>query len=94
VQLRDAATVATLLAAGADPNHAEPQEHRAALHWAAAGGNADIVRMLLRAGANPEALDSQARTPAQWANGNASIEWLLREAGAQRHAPANGFPAQ
>jgi ankyrin repeat protein len=94
VQLRDGATVATLLAAGAEPNHAEPQERRTALHWAAVGGNADIVRMLLRAGARPDALDSQGRTPAQWANGNAPIEWLLREAGTQRNGPAIGVPSQ
>ena len=94
VQLRDAATVATLLAAGADPNHAEPQEHRAALHWAAAGGNADIVRMLLRAGANPDALDSQGRAPAHWANGNPSIEWLLREGSSRRTVPADRVLSQ
>jgi len=43
---------AALLAAGADPNAAEQYKGQTALMWAAAGGHADITRMLLEHGAD------------------------------------------
>ncbi len=43
---------AALLAAGADPNVAETVKGQTALMWAAAGGYADIVRLLIEHGAD------------------------------------------
>lgn len=52
-----------------------------ALHWAAAGGHAGAVRMLVGRGARVEARDDHGATPFHWAAfcGNAeAAEWLLR----------------
>jgi ankyrin repeat protein len=51
----DKATVKTLLAGGADVNAAQG-DGMTALHWAARSGDAEIVRMLLYAGANVKAV--------------------------------------
>ena len=77
----------------ADVNLAEA-DGMTALHWAARNNDLVSARLLLRAGANPDALDSQGRAPAQWANGNASIEWLLREGSSQRTVPADRVLSQ
>lgn len=52
-----------------------------ALHIAAAGGNANIVRSLLDRGSDPAATDEDDRTPAQFASqaGHHSLESLLSQ---------------
>jgi ankyrin repeat protein len=59
-----------------------------ALHWAVVGDNGDLVRMLLRAGADPNAANRYGVTPLQAAavNGTASITGMLAEAGADVNA--------
>lgn len=52
-----------------------------ALHWAAAGGHAGIMKVLVGRGASVEARDERGATPFHWAAfcGNAeAAEWLLR----------------
>ncbi len=46
----DSGAVETLLRDGADVNAREPGDHTSALHWAAAGGHLDVVRLLVDAG--------------------------------------------
>jgi len=55
-----------LIANGADVN--QPNDVRVApLHVAAAGGHADCIRELLKAGANRRAVDSKGMSALQWA---------------------------
>lgn len=51
-----------------------------ALHFAAAGGDSEIVRMLLDSGADPQAKNSLGETPSDWSRkfyGNEEVEGLL-----------------
>lgn len=62
VKERDADALASLLAAGADVNVRD--EHGwTALCWAAGGGDARLIDMLLERGADPTLTGSDARTP-------------------------------
>ena len=53
-----------------------------ALHMACANGHLDIVKLLLKHGANPNALNKSKNTPLHWAalNGRTEIIELLIEA--------------
>jgi len=51
-----------LLEAGAAVE-ARDQEGRSSLHWAALGGDLEVVELLLRAGASRAAVDLRGRTP-------------------------------
>jgi hypothetical protein len=64
--------VPELLDAGADPN--ENTVPSSPLHLAAWTSTADVVAALLRAGANPKALDSKGRTPLDVAERNQNEE--------------------
>jgi ankyrin repeat protein len=48
----DHSAVEALLRDGADVNAREPEDHTYALHWAAASGHLDVVRLLVDAGAD------------------------------------------
>ena len=56
-----------MLAQGGSCNVRDGDGDRYPLHWAAARGNIDCLLMLLRSGADAEALDAFQRTPAQLA---------------------------
>jgi len=65
---RQSAVIDLLLARGADVNAVSHNaDANAPLHEAAAVGNADVVRMLLEAGAQPDARNGQDHTPAELA---------------------------
>jgi ankyrin repeat protein len=69
--------VKALLAAGADRD-AEMDDGERALHLAARNGRADIVRELVAAGADPEAVEwVRGRRPAHNAAGGGHVEALL-----------------
>ncbi len=74
----DAASVASLLEQGADPNAREP-DGASALGWAAIRGNAEIARLLLEAGADPNISNSLGIRPLAQAleNGAAAVARLL-----------------
>jgi ankyrin repeat protein len=72
-----------LLEAGADPNLAEPDRKISPLHWGAIDGNAEIVRLLIEAGAHVNVRDEKGRTPLSYAR-DAGIRRALREHGAER----------
>ena len=56
-------TTATLLGNGGSPNR--PQKAGSSiLHGAAATGNVDMVKLVIRKGGDPDAVDDQGRTPA------------------------------
>ena len=76
-------TVARLLIERGANVNLPKTEGQTALHMAA-GWNADLVRALLKAGADPNAPCRSLGTPLRWAllNGNAEAAALLREAGA------------
>lgn len=61
--LGEAKRVATLLKEGIKPDLTEEFDGRTALHWAAEGGRADVVRVLLAAGATADASDRSGWTP-------------------------------
>jgi ankyrin repeat protein len=68
------------------------QDGRTSLHWAAEGGDPEVVSRLLAAGASVRAKDEYGRTPLHWAaynNALAAIRVLLA-AGADVNAEANG----
>lgn len=88
VRAGDVSTVTTLLAA--DPGLAGSTDATGAtaLHYAAAAGRADLVALLLGAGADANATDPQQRTPlhaAAMANNARAVD-LLRAAGAELEA--------
>ncbi|CRK92769.1 CLUMA_CG006293, isoform A [Clunio marinus] len=57
--------VQLLLDLGADVNSSKHEFHYTALHFAALSGDHDVCLLLLSAGANPNAINSVGRTPAQ-----------------------------
>jgi FOG: Ankyrin repeat len=74
--------VAHLLDMGADTSLIDPDGHTA-LHLAAIDGDDGVIEMLISAGAEVDALDSQNRTPLWYACANnypdsAAVEVLLR----------------
>ena len=82
------ATVAALLAAGADANVPDP-DGMTPLHFAAMNGQIEAVRLLLAAGADPHAQDSLGRAPLHYAafSDNTAVLDALRSAGADPGAP-------
>src|SRR5206468_511565 len=76
----DAMLMGRLIAAGARVNHRQSSASMA-LHEAAAIGNADVVRLLLDSGAQPDVRNTEGQTPAD----------LAREAG--HAALADGLEA-
>ncbi len=77
-----------LLEAGADVNGVDKEDKSTALHNAAGCHELEILRLLLRHGANLEARDSQGLTPLHYATLANTMEplRLLLEAGANPHA--------
>ena len=63
---QDCETVRLLITQGADVNMEQAGGYTP-LHQAAAAGNAELVRMLLEAGANPKCVCHQGKTPADYA---------------------------
>ncbi|HEY7791226.1 MAG TPA: ankyrin repeat domain-containing protein [Vicinamibacterales bacterium] len=90
---KDQAAVEALLKQGADAN-ASQGDGMTALHWAAMNGDAGMARMLLYAGANPEAATRVGLyTPLDLAakNGEADVTAALLEGGANAsHVDAHG----
>jgi ankyrin repeat protein len=85
---RDVAAVKQLLKHGEDVNAAQG-DGMTALHWAARNADADLVRMLVYAGARREATTRNgAYTPLHFAarTGNAAVVKALLEAGANVNA--------
>ena len=84
-----------LLHAGAKPTGAATSDKRTALHHAAARGWLDITKMLLAAGADRGARDSQGRTPLDLAvrYGNRRVADALRSASATASASSRATPA-
>jgi ankyrin repeat protein len=87
----DAAAVARLLAAGADPNASVPGRNASgeavqatALEAAVGPGRLEVARLLLEGGADPSRLDSEGNTPLMTAAGEGHLEVLrlLLERGA------------
>lgn len=83
-QFAHTAIVRLLLDAGEDPNRYNPvgaHAHSTPLHQAAAGGHAEVVRLLVEGGARLDVKDTMWQgTPAGWARheGWAEIEEYLR----------------
>ena len=78
----DPATVRALLAAGAEVNARNPpgqQRHMTPLMWAAYGGHAEMVELLLAGGADPALKDELGNTAAAYAKeaGHAAVQALL-----------------
>jgi len=79
----DAAVMSRLVAAGARVSHHQSGGYTA-LHEVAAIGNAEVVRLLLAAGAQPDARTAEGETPAELArkSGHAAIADALDGAAA------------
>jgi ankyrin repeat protein len=60
----DSAAIEAFLAAGFDPDHADDEIGKTALHCAAMAGRADAVRVLLEHGASPTIRDREFHAPA------------------------------
>lgn len=97
VEKNDVRRVGTLLAAGADPNKLEPNGD-APLVMAAYLGHADVVRMLLEAGADITAVDPGMKATALHAAayaGRTEAAKVLIEHGIEidKQGPKNGYTA-
>ena len=86
-RVRDADAVRTLLAAGADPDAAQP-DGATALHWAAYRDDHGLAALLLAAGADVNAANELGATPVWLAadNGSAAMVERLLDAGADPDA--------
>eukprot|EP00928_Gymnodinium_smaydae_P048063 TRINITY_DN32110_c0_g1_i1.p1 TRINITY_DN32110_c0_g1~~TRINITY_DN32110_c0_g1_i1.p1 ORF type:complete len:651 (-),score=91.63 TRINITY_DN32110_c0_g1_i1:209-2161(-) len=73
-QTGDSGSVWAALGQGAEPNSRVAVTEASALHLACACGDKETVRMLLDAGAMPDALDAQKRTPLDAAIAGGSAE--------------------
>jgi ankyrin repeat protein len=60
----DSTAIEALLTAGLDPDHADDEIGKTALHCAAMAGRADAVRVLLQHGASPTVRDREFHAPA------------------------------
>ena len=90
----DQAALRSLLAGRPDVNVPEA-DGMTALHWAVYGDDADMVQLLLTAGANPKAMSRYGITPLSLASesGNAAIADRLLQAGADPNAAMSGSTA-
>lgn len=93
VLYNDTARVRRMLAAGVDVNEkskTEVAQGGTALHFAAALGEDEMVRLLVDAGADIEAVDKYGRTPFEIAKAmrNPEIAKYLKETELKRSAPA------
>src|SRR6185436_11276645 len=66
--------VRALLARGADVHGKEPSQNQDALMWAAAERHADVVRLLVEAGANPRAHTKKGFTAMHFAAREGDID--------------------
>jgi ankyrin repeat protein len=87
IKANDVAAVRALLDTRVDVNAVQP-DATTALHWAADRDAAEIVQLLIRAGANVKASNRYGATPLWLAalNGNAATIGMLLEAGADANA--------
>jgi hypothetical protein len=69
--------VATLLLNGEDPNVANTKNGETALHRAAANNKADVIVVLLRFGADPNAAAIGGATPLHYCSGQKATSALL-----------------
>jgi len=81
-----------LLAQGASPAVQQKKFQGTPLQYAASAGHAEVVQLLIKAGAKVDARDSQGRTPLTWAadKGNVDATRKLVEAKADVRAVNNG----
>jgi uncharacterized protein len=79
----DVALMRRLVKAGARVNHRQSGGYTA-LHEGAAVGNIDVVRMLLDAGAQPDARNGEGRTPAELARESGHVALADELEGAAR----------
>jgi ankyrin repeat protein len=88
--IRHAACALVVLTAFATAGHADDADGTTELHWAVRADDADLVRTLLRAGADAQAANRYGVTPLALAavNGNAAMMKLLLRAGADPNAAA------
>lgn len=84
---RSATIAKALLAAGANAV-ALDESGGQAIHGAAGTGQAEVVRLLVKAGADVNARDGLEMTPLHWAKGLVTVKTLL-ELGAERNARAS-----
>ena len=85
IQKYDLQTALEMLAKnGSALSRALYEDNNTALHWAAMGGQLEIVQELIRLGANVGALNDDQEPPLFWAstNGNRKVMDLLLESGA------------
>ena len=89
-----AIAVEALLAAGADPGRAEPEEHQTALMWAASERHPAAARALIRYGADVAARTKRGFTPLLFAAREGAYESALAllAAGADPDQAAEGAP--
>jgi ankyrin repeat protein len=75
----DAAGVKVLLDQGNDPNDTNMLDrHRRALQYAAASGRVDIAEMLIRHGADVNAMDNHNGTALTWTHDSTMVALLKR----------------
>jgi uncharacterized protein len=87
IRANDVPTIRTLLDKKVDVNAVQP-DGTTALHWAVDRDAQEIVRLLIRAGANVKATNRYGASPLWLAslNGNATLIGMLLEAGAEAGA--------